>query len=90
MALVLTTGDLVVKRGIMVVSMLISLSCSAEWAAGAGGHWAKLGQQWQKVEAWQETKQKRWKAIEREAERMLKDLNSNEGVSQTKPRGKRH
>ncbi len=78
------------KRGIMVVSMFASLFCSAQWAAGAGAHWADLDQQWRKVEAARESRQKRWKAIEREAERMLKYINSDEGVSQTKPRRKRY
>ena len=78
------------KRGIILVAMVISLSCPVEWAAKAGAHGTSLCREWQKVEAGQEIQQKRWKAIEREAERMLKDINSNEGVSQTKLRGKRH
>ena len=76
------------KRGIILVAMVISLSCLLGWAAKAGAHRSCLCQEWQKVEAGQEIQQKRWKAIEREAERMLKDKNGNEGVSQTRPRGK--
>ncbi len=78
------------KLGIILVSMLISLSCSAEWAAGAGAHCANLSQQWCKIEVWQKNQQKRWTAIERDAERMLKGMHSNEVVSKTKPRCRRY
>jgi|GEM_PF-4180399 len=78
------------KRGIILVAMVISLSCPVDWAAKANAHRSSLGQEWQKVEAGQEIQQKRWKAIEREADRMLKDINGNDGVSRTRPRGKRH
>jgi hypothetical protein len=78
------------KRGIILVATVISLSCLLGWAAKAGAHKSSLCQEWQKVEAGQEIQQKRWKAIEQEADRMLKDKNGNEGVSQTRPWGERH
>jgi hypothetical protein len=78
------------KRGIVLVAMVISLSCPVDWADKVSAHRSSLCQEWQKIEAGQETRQKRWKAIEREADRMLRDRNIDKGVSQTKPRGKRY
>jgi len=78
------------RRSIILVTMVVSLSCPMEWAVKAGAHKSSLDQEWQKVEARQEIQQKKWRAIEREAERILKDMRSNEGVPQTKLRGKRH
>ena len=78
------------RRGIILVAMVISLSCPVHWVAEAGSHRSSLSQEWQKVEARQETQQKMWKTIEREAERMFRDRNGNGDVLQTKPRGKRY
>jgi hypothetical protein len=90
MAPVFYTGDVVMKRGIILAAIVICLACFVDWAAKASAHRSSLCPEWQKIEADQETQQKRWKAIECEADRMLRDRNINEGVSQTKPLRKRH
>ncbi len=74
------------KRGFIAVSMIVFLSCHAEWAIGAGAHCATLDQQWRKVEAWQEIQKKKWNEIERKAEQMSGGLGNYGGASKTKPR----
>jgi hypothetical protein len=74
------------KRGFMAFSMIIFLSCPAQWAIGAGAHCTTLDRQWRKVEAWQEVQKKRWKEIECKAERMSRDLGGYGGASKTKPK----
>jgi hypothetical protein len=75
------------KRGFIAVSMIIFLSCHAEWAIGAGAHCAGLDQQWRKVEAWQESQKKKWNEIERKAEQMSRGLGNYGGAPKTKPKG---
>jgi hypothetical protein len=74
------------KRGFMAFSMIIFLSCPAEWAIGAGAHCTTLDRQWRKVEAWQEIQKKRWKEIESKAERISRDPGSYGGDSKNKPK----
>ncbi len=66
------------KTGIIFVLVAaLSVVFLVEWASARGNHRSAIDRKWKEVQAWQERQNKKFKAIEREAERSMREMNGS-------------
>jgi hypothetical protein len=55
----------------------LSVVFLVEWASARGNHRSAIDRKWKEVQAWQEQQNKKFRAIEREAERSIRHMNGS-------------
>jgi len=55
----------------------LSVVFPVEWASARGNHRSAIDRKWKEVQAWQEQQNKKFRAIEREAERSMRQMNGS-------------
>ena len=64
---------------ILVVVAALSVVFTVEWASARGNHRSAIDRKWKQVQAWQEQQNKKFRAIEREAERSIRGMDDSKG-----------
>jgi|GEM_PF-2759315 len=57
----------------------LSVVFPVEWASARGNHRSAIDRKWKEVQAWQEQQNRKFKAIERQAERSLREMDDSKG-----------
>lgn len=70
---------------ILVVVAALSVVFTVDWASARGNHRSAIDRQWKKVQAWQMKQDREFKAIQRESERMLKEMDGPKGSRPVMP-----
>lgn len=63
---------------IFALVVAVSMMFPVEWASAKANHRNAIDRKWKEVQAWQEQQDRKFRAIEREAERSMRQLNGSD------------